>query len=77
VLTDPACFCGSVSPFSCPTQPPGSNVTLKAHGLDVKPFVARRPGGWHQPQALVDAAHQVCPYSHATRGNIDVTINVV
>jgi len=28
-------------------------------------------------QALVDAAHQVCPYSHATRGNIDVTINVV
>jgi osmotically inducible protein OsmC len=28
-------------------------------------------------QALADAAHQVCPYSHATRGNIDVTINVV
>jgi lipoyl-dependent peroxiredoxin len=28
-------------------------------------------------QALVDAAHQVCPYSRATRGNIDVAINVV
>jgi lipoyl-dependent peroxiredoxin len=28
-------------------------------------------------QALVDAAHQVCPYSKATRGNIDVAINVV
>ena len=28
-------------------------------------------------QALVDAAHQVCPYSNATRGNIDVTISVV
>jgi lipoyl-dependent peroxiredoxin len=28
-------------------------------------------------QALVDAAHQVCPYSRATRGNIEVTINVV
>jgi len=28
-------------------------------------------------QALVDAAHQVCPYSHATRGNIDVTLDVV
>lgn len=27
-------------------------------------------------QALVDAAHQVCPYSNATRGNIDVTLNV-
>ncbi len=27
-------------------------------------------------QALVEAAHHVCPYSHATRGNIDVTITV-
>ena len=25
----------------------------------------------------VDAAHEVCPYSNATRGNIDVTLNVV
>ncbi len=30
-----------------------------------------------QAQALVDAAHQVCPYSNATRGNIDVTITLV
>jgi Ohr subfamily peroxiredoxin len=28
-------------------------------------------------QALVDAAHQTCPYSKATRGNIDVVINLV
>ena len=28
-------------------------------------------------QQLVDAAHQVCPYSNATRGNIDVTITLV
>ena len=28
-------------------------------------------------QALVDAAHQVCPYSNATRGNIDVALNVI
>ncbi|AVA24459.1 organic hydroperoxide resistance protein (plasmid) [Rhizobium sp. CB3171] len=28
-------------------------------------------------EALVDAAHQTCPYSKATRGNIDVVINVV
>jgi Ohr subfamily peroxiredoxin len=28
-------------------------------------------------QTLVDAAHQICPYSKATRGNIDVTINLV
>ena len=28
-------------------------------------------------QSLVDAAHQLCPYSKATRGNIDVTIDLV
>ena len=28
-------------------------------------------------QNLVNAAHQVCPYSNATRGNIDVTITLV
>lgn len=40
------------------------NVSLP--GLD--PAVAR---------AVVDDAHQRCPYSKATRGNIDVTINLV
>jgi len=30
-----------------------------------------------QAQALVEAAHQVCPYSNATRGNIEVTLRVV
>ncbi|CAH0160730.1 Organic hydroperoxide resistance protein OhrB [Microbacterium sp. Bi98] len=29
-----------------------------------------------QAQSLADAAHQVCPYSNATRGNIDVAITV-
>lgn len=28
-------------------------------------------------QQLVQAAHQVCPYSNATRGNIDVKLNLV
>ena len=28
-------------------------------------------------QALVDEADQICPYSKATRGNIDVAINLV
>jgi osmotically inducible protein OsmC len=27
-------------------------------------------------QAIVDKAHVVCPYSHATRGNIPVTLTV-
>ena len=29
-----------------------------------------------QAQQLADAAHQVCPYSNATRGNIEVTVTV-
>jgi len=28
-------------------------------------------------EALVAAAHKVCPYSNATRGNIDVTLTLV
>jgi lipoyl-dependent peroxiredoxin len=28
-------------------------------------------------EALVKAAHEVCPYSNATRGNIDVALSVV
>ena len=28
-------------------------------------------------RALADAAHQICPYSKATRGNIDVVINLI
>ena len=30
-----------------------------------------------QLQELVDKAHIVCPYSNATKGNIDVRLNVV
>ncbi len=34
--------------------------------------------GWSREDAtaLVEAAHQVCPYSNATRGNIDVKLTV-
>src|SRR5262249_529889 len=28
-------------------------------------------------RALVDEAHEICPYSKATRGNVDVAINLV
>ena len=35
------------------------------------------PGMDHaQAQELADAAHQVCPYSNATRGNIEVAVTV-
>ena len=44
----------------------GARLNVSLPGLD--PGTARQ---------LVDAAHQTCPYSKATRGNIDVAINVV
>ena len=28
-------------------------------------------------RAVLDAAHRICPYSKATRGNIDVAVNLV
>jgi Ohr subfamily peroxiredoxin len=28
-------------------------------------------------QSVIDKAHQVCPYSNATRGNVEVTITLV
>ncbi|MFF7632037.1 organic hydroperoxide resistance protein [Kitasatospora sp. NPDC008050] len=30
-----------------------------------------------QARQLVEAAHQVCPYSNATRGNIEVALSIV
>ncbi len=40
-------------------------MTVKAPGMDRAAL-----------QALVDKAHQVCPYSNATRGNIEVTFTL-
>ena len=28
-------------------------------------------------RSIVDEAHQICPYSKMSRGNIDVTINLI
>ena len=28
-------------------------------------------------QRVADAGHEICPYSHATRGNISVTTNII
>ena len=41
------------------------DLTVNAPGMDAQ-----------QLQALVDKAHGVCPYSNATRGNIDVRFKV-
>jgi Ohr subfamily peroxiredoxin len=34
-------------------------------------------GSRDQAQALVERAHEVCPYSNATRGNVEVKLGVV
>ena len=46
----------------------GLAVELEVNLPDVEPETAQR---------LADAAHRVCPYSNATRGNIEVTVAVV
>jgi Ohr subfamily peroxiredoxin len=51
--------------------------TGDAHGLVVR-LNGSVPGiDRDVAQSLVEAADQVCPYSGATRGNIDVAINLV
>ncbi|MGN8113952.1 organic hydroperoxide resistance protein [Labrys sp. 22185] len=46
-------------------------------GLEVELAVAL-PGVEHDDaQRLVKAAHQTCPYSNATRGNVDVRLSVI
>jgi Ohr subfamily peroxiredoxin len=48
-----------------------------AYGIAVRMNVSLPGMDRAAAQALVDAAHKVCPYSNATRGNIDVTLTVV
>jgi lipoyl-dependent peroxiredoxin len=48
-----------------------------AFGVTV-PTKVSVPGMDHSAaEALVKAAHEVCPYSNATRSNLDVKISVV
>jgi osmotically inducible protein OsmC len=47
------------------------------YGLDLD-ISAHLPGlSQEDAQRLVEATHRVCPYSHATRGNIDVRLHVI
>jgi osmotically inducible protein OsmC len=46
------------------------------YGLSAK-LTANIPGISHsEAQSLIEKAHQVCPYSNATRGNIEVILAV-
>ena len=46
-------------------------------GLDIDLAVSLPGLARADAEALVNKAHQVCPYSNATRGNVDVRLTVV
>ncbi len=48
----------------------------KSFGLEVE-MVASVPGvSREEAEELVEQAHEVCPYSKATRGNVEVSLKV-
>ncbi len=48
-----------------------------AFGIDVKMAISVPGMDRAAAEALVAAAHEVCPYSNATRGNVNVALTVV
>lgn len=55
----------------------GIGAIPNGFGIEVE-LKIQIPGLTHeQAQELVEKAHAVCPYSNATRGNIDVTLTVI
>ena len=46
----------------------GITAELGLHHPETDPARARK---------VVDLAHQICPYSNATRNNVDVIVNVL
>ena len=54
----------------------GIGPSGEAFGIEVTLNVSLPGMDKAEADKLVEAAHQVCPYSNATRGNIDVTLNV-
>ena len=82
-----ACFLGALK-FVAGKQrvalPASTTVTGKVgigqiptgFGIQAELTIAAPGVAREQLQTLVDAAHIVCPYSNATRGNIDVKLTV-
>src|SRR6266567_5944603 len=84
-----ACFIGAmkfVASQGGPKVPADASVTSTVgigprsaggFGIDVELAVALPGVPRAEAEALVEKAHQVCPYSNATRGNVDVRLAVV
>src|ERR1700743_4013469 len=84
-----ACFIGAmkfVASRGGPKVPADASVTSTVgigpraaggFGLDIDLAVSLPGLARAEAEALVEKAHQVCPYSNATRGNVDVRLTVV
>lgn len=84
-----ACFIGAmkfVASQGGPKVPADTSVTSTVgigprseggFGLDVEMEVSLPGLARAEAEALVEKAHQICPYSNAVRGNVDVRTRVV
>ena len=65
-------------PLTSSTVPGVVGLAAQEVGFKLEVALAVETQGLSQEEAeaLVATAHQVCPYSNATRGNIDVALNV-
>lgn len=84
-----ACFIGAMKVAGMQLKikvPDNASVTAKvgigprsAGGFGITAALAVSLPGLDRDQAqkVVDTAHQICPYSNATRGNVDVQLSVV
>jgi lipoyl-dependent peroxiredoxin len=54
----------------------GIGVIPNGFGIEVELKISLPGMARDAAQALIDKAHIVCPYSNATRGNIDVTLTL-
>ena len=82
-----ACFIGALKFVASQTKrkiPDDASITAHVgigqipggFGLDIDLHISLPGLTQADAQSLVDAAHQVCPYSNATRGNVDVRLHV-
>lgn len=84
-----ACFLGAmkfVASQGGPKVPESASVTAHVgfgprseggFGLDIALDISLPGLGKEDAHTLVNKAHFVCPYSNATRGNVDVRLNIL
>jgi Ohr subfamily peroxiredoxin len=81
-----ACFIGAMKAVAGRKVPADAKVTVAVgigprseggFGLDIDLAVSLPGLAPAEAQELVEKAHQVCPYSNATRNNVDVRLKIV